>query len=276
MRTKGFTLIELLVVIAIIAILAAILFPVFSRARAKAQQTSCLHNVKQLALAALMYATDHKDYLPWNRGDFYGWGSYPTWHEYQWPYKLFPYTNPGAAMRGTTTNAVKMDAGQMYQCPAAKMTTGPSWAQDGLTDSPGVPVAWCGYMANNVVLNYRSTTAALTNIGRGAMVSQITNSSQVILLADGMWGNRSDCGGDYNIWSCPFSGGWAVAGWNMTPMECSWYGDHSSAPHNELGYNFAFCDGHAKWMKLSTVNSEAWGLSPAGVHTYGQTLYAAF
>lgn len=55
---KGFTLIELLVVIAIIAILAAILFPVFARARAKAQQSSCLSNVKQLQLGLLMYAQD--------------------------------------------------------------------------------------------------------------------------------------------------------------------------------------------------------------------------
>ncbi|MFQ6132525.1 MAG: type II secretion system protein [Armatimonadota bacterium] len=59
MRRKGFTLIELLVVIAIIAILAAILFPVFARARAKARQTSCLSNEKQLALAQLMYAQDY-------------------------------------------------------------------------------------------------------------------------------------------------------------------------------------------------------------------------
>ncbi len=56
---KGFTLIELLVVIAIIAILAAILFPVFARAREKARQTSCLSNLKQLALAFQMYAQDY-------------------------------------------------------------------------------------------------------------------------------------------------------------------------------------------------------------------------
>ena len=60
MRRKGFTLIELLVVIAIIAILAAILFPVFARAREKARQTSCLSNLRQLGVAQLMYLSDHE------------------------------------------------------------------------------------------------------------------------------------------------------------------------------------------------------------------------
>src|SRR5579864_98847 len=58
---RGFTLIELLVVIAIIAILAAILFPVFAHAREKARQTSCLSNLKQLGQAMLMYAQDYDE-----------------------------------------------------------------------------------------------------------------------------------------------------------------------------------------------------------------------
>jgi prepilin-type N-terminal cleavage/methylation domain-containing protein/prepilin-type processing-associated H-X9-DG protein len=61
MRRRGFTLIELLVVIAIIAILAAILFPVFARAREKARQSSCLSNEKQIDLAVLMYAQDYDE-----------------------------------------------------------------------------------------------------------------------------------------------------------------------------------------------------------------------
>ncbi len=64
MKRSGFTLIELLVVIAIIAILAAILFPVFAKAREKARQTACLNNQKQLALAAQMFAQDHNELLP--------------------------------------------------------------------------------------------------------------------------------------------------------------------------------------------------------------------
>jgi prepilin-type N-terminal cleavage/methylation domain-containing protein/prepilin-type processing-associated H-X9-DG protein len=63
-RTRGFTLIELLVVIAIIAILAAILFPVFAKAREQARKTSCLSNLKQIGLACMMYAQDNDGWLP--------------------------------------------------------------------------------------------------------------------------------------------------------------------------------------------------------------------
>ncbi len=64
MSRRGFTLIELLVVIAIIAILAAILFPVFARARAKAIQNTCLSNVKQINLGLMMYVQDNDQFFP--------------------------------------------------------------------------------------------------------------------------------------------------------------------------------------------------------------------
>src|SRR5579871_6345149 len=63
-RASGFTLIELLVVIAIIAILAAILFPVFAQARASARAISCVSNVKQFATGVLMYAQDYDETIP--------------------------------------------------------------------------------------------------------------------------------------------------------------------------------------------------------------------
>ena len=60
----GFTLIELLIVVAIIGILAALLFPVFSRARENGRRTSCLNNLKQLGTAFKMYAQDYDEHLP--------------------------------------------------------------------------------------------------------------------------------------------------------------------------------------------------------------------
>jgi len=63
-RKSGFTLIELLVVIAIIAILAAILFPVFATARDKARQTACISNLKQIGIAFVQYTQDYDEMVP--------------------------------------------------------------------------------------------------------------------------------------------------------------------------------------------------------------------
>jgi prepilin-type N-terminal cleavage/methylation domain-containing protein len=87
MKKRGFTLIELLVVIAIIAILAAILFPVFSRAREQARKSACLSNAKQIGLAIQMYSQDWDEKLPsWLTPCHGGSPSALTWWEQIGPY----------------------------------------------------------------------------------------------------------------------------------------------------------------------------------------------
>jgi len=102
---RGFTLIELLVVIAIIAILAAILFPVFARAREKARQSSCLSNVKQINTAIMMYVQDYDERMPRYRTP--DWGDGPPY----WSYMCFiePYVK----------NA------QVFDCPSQSVKVSP-------------------------------------------------------------------------------------------------------------------------------------------------------
>ncbi len=95
---KGFTLIELLVVMAIISILASLMFPVFSRARGKAVETSCLSNIKQICMATLMYVGDYDELMPPGDGP---WGE--TLQPYMKNYQILacplePNYNPGFAM----------------------------------------------------------------------------------------------------------------------------------------------------------------------------------
>lgn len=89
---RGFTLIELLVVIAIIAILAAILFPVFAKAREKARQASCLSNVKQISLGIMQYAQDYDEMLPIyaEAGPTVPWPSGSLGNPY-WIVQIYPY-----------------------------------------------------------------------------------------------------------------------------------------------------------------------------------------
>lgn len=108
---RGFTLIELLVVIAIIAILAAILFPVFARAREKARQASCTSNVKQITLGLLMYAQDYDERF----GLSGGWNGTALWAA-QWPIAIQPYIKNW----------------QLLECPSNPYRSGP-WVYWGQT-----------------------------------------------------------------------------------------------------------------------------------------------
>jgi len=104
---RAFTLIELLVVIAIIAILAAILFPVFAQAREKARAITCISNLKQIGLSANMYAQDYDEHtLP-------EWLNEPSVNDWErmWPFIIQPYTK----------------SFQLTQCPDSPQDGGPDW-----------------------------------------------------------------------------------------------------------------------------------------------------
>jgi len=108
---KGFTLIELLVVIAIIAILAAILFPVFAQVREKARQISCTSNEKQMGLGLLQYVEDYDEKFPMSQ---YFSGGNP----YDWPEAIYPYVKNGSGVNYAAGVTLHNGQGGIFACPS--------------------------------------------------------------------------------------------------------------------------------------------------------------
>ena len=149
-QNKGFTLIELLVVIAIIAILAAILFPVFAQAREKARQATCTSNMKQIGIAVQMYAQDNDGYLlAADKGTSYPYGA-RVWVDFIAPYGV--------------------DRNKLF-CPSAPAIL--------KTKPTGIG----SYIYNTYV---SQPPASVTCPAR---IDQIINPSGLVLIADGDGGN---------------------------------------------------------------------------------------
>jgi len=225
-RRSGFTLIELLVVIAIISILAAILFPVFSQAREKARQTSCLSNIKQLSLGLLMYAQDYDDKLPtyfWSEGDA-GIPNSTTW----WG-GIEPY------VRNT----------QIYACPSSALP-GHHTFQVWIDNTPGFA------NAPNLSINY-GYNELIGNVAGGMKMARLNaDVANTVLLADctstwigGYWSLSFPARA--KLYRVAYADGDFPCG--CPPADPAAQG---RAVHNG-GSNLGFADGHAKWVNSEQV-----------------------
>ncbi len=210
---RGFTLIELLVVIAIIAILAAILFPVFARAREKARQTSCLSNVKELMLGNLMYAQDYDEtYVYWTTGIG---DAHPESNA--WWAAIYPYVKNADVYCCPSNPCSNVDYAT-YHYHNTHFWKSPSWMY-----------------GMNPNVQYESG---------GLKLAQIQYPAQLIVLGDSCHGMGDD-------WRMCFPD--APGSWSSSPSKCDIARTDQNpdwARHNG-GNNYGFADGHAKWMKSS-------------------------
>lgn len=219
---RGFTLIELLVVIAIIAILAAILFPVFAQAREKARTAQCSSNTRQLGLAIRMYVQDYDEHYP-----FGGWrpNDLGTW---DWQNSTAPYIKN----RG------------LFRCPSSS----------DLDEDPANPQAWqwnrnpVSYLYNNQLGRNRQPVSEAT----------VASPSDCWMVLDGHsdWGcpNNSCVGVDWmgrpnTVWlneDTTFGPDASlINGW------LSWQGFTWGLPRHNGGANIAYTDGHVKFHRVT-------------------------
>jgi prepilin-type N-terminal cleavage/methylation domain-containing protein/prepilin-type processing-associated H-X9-DG protein len=226
MTRQAFTLIELLVVIAIIAILAAILFPVFAKVREKARQTTCISNLKQINLAILQYVQDSDEVYPYCVNYVPSGGG----HYLQYEQVFYPYVK----------------AKQVFTCPDDSGTLPPAfgnWHTDGYVDPFHVsyiinslisPPYWASYPpASLASFNSPASTVYFTD-GAATVSANNTVSASSKVKPQG-WFLQDPVADNQGCASCAHD-----------PANVDWAGP---LPRHTDMTNVAFADGHVKTMR---------------------------
>ena len=226
-KRNGFTLIELLVVIAIIAILAAILFPVFATAREKARQTTCASNMKELGVALIQYTQDYDDCLPCNQNN--GLRGYAG--------KIYPY----------------LKSIGVFQCPDD--LSGGMISYGGNDNLGSLDMAGGGNNVPGLISKINNT--AITVFLSEIYCPTLTITPASIMTVDnpstegqdklqpqdsaGNWVNDTGVTGGRTLTATPL---FSAGGWILNT-----YGRHSG------GANYVFADAHVKWLLPGVVST---------------------
>jgi len=269
-KSFAFTLIELLVVIAIIAILAAILFPVFAQAREAARKTSCLSNEKQISLGVLMYAQDYDEHLQDMVLSEPGGGCKTTC----WAGNGCAYQDGGGWWFGRIYPYIKNY--QIFTCPddtrsfstTAAGTDSNGWNQAIELGTGAKPVFFRESYGYNEWID--------GNPGGSGNTSPITDTlaavqypAQQVMLADGVGPLINDW--DLEAGKCcdGFERAWhANTSWGTWAPDFDNFDKYDHLARHNGGANFAYVDGHAKWFKNSATVYNHNGEAPTGADNW--------
>jgi prepilin-type processing-associated H-X9-DG protein/prepilin-type N-terminal cleavage/methylation domain-containing protein len=252
----GFTLIELFVVIAVVAILAALLFPVFAQAREKARSSSCLSNMKQLGAAIMMYVQDNDEKMPYGyERDITrppGQGQLFWWQDLCRPYVRNEqvYTCPSASPHMSYP----------YNRPFNKVLYPDPLIKDYIANAQSG--AWQRAVRNG--WDYEDTPYDPNSLKAGPFTNNWGNDSRsyatiedypgTIAIFDGRTTSSWET---FELWRLEQTDAWYNAGlgpsYTGSSPDPTFPDQGHVGKRHQGGFNAAFCDGHAKWVRNSTL-----------------------
>ena len=264
-RRPGFTLIELLVVIAIIAILAAILFPVFAQARAKARQAACLSNMKQIGTAVIMYIQDFDDTYPPAQSNV---PNAPASTVVSWPTIIYPYIkNQGVfvcpdgedSLKSVTLSATT--SAQYCGITTANTRFSPAATGDGSSQGYGLVNA-LSYGRNLIPLGTSSSTNWSTTGFANAAKNGFVTTTTTLGISEADVQEPASTIHIMDAWTTACDQGNSIRGIQQE-IRTDHFPDATASKvakrHNE-GFVALYGDGHSKWIKWGSTKACDWSV----------------